>query len=52
MASFRVPLERVIDDSYDIEIGRDLVDNLIQDLHDGLVKGSSRYAIITMVIPC
>ncbi len=47
MASFRVPLERVIDDSYDIEIGRDLVDNLIQDLHDGLVKGSSRYAIIT-----
>jgi 3-dehydroquinate synthase len=47
MASFRVPLERVIDDSYDIEIGRDLLEDLVQDLKDGLVKGRAKYAIIT-----
>ena len=37
MGSFRVNLKKVIDDSYDIEIGYELFDKLIVDLQNGLV---------------
>jgi 3-dehydroquinate synthase len=47
MTVFHVPLKRVIDDSYDIEIGRDLFPALIADLQNGLVPGVSKFAIIT-----
>lgn len=47
MANFHVPLKKVVDDSYDIEIGRDLFQNLIDDLNKGLITGASKFAVIT-----
>lgn len=47
MSSFRVELKKTIDDSYDVEIGRNLVPNLIQDIRNGLVGGIKRFAVIT-----
>jgi len=47
MAQFHVPLKKVVDDSYDIEIGRDLMENLVTDLQSGLTPKATRYALIT-----
>lgn len=47
MAKFHVPLKKVVDDSYDIEIGRNLFETLINDLKQGLMPKASRYALIT-----
>jgi len=44
---FHVPLKKVVDDSYDIEIGRNLMDNLVSDLAKGLTPKATRYALIT-----
>lgn len=43
----RVELKRVVDDSYDIEIGRNLQDTLVRDLKGELGAKINRYAIIT-----
>lgn len=37
MNSFRVDLRKVVDDSYDIEIGRPLFEKLLADIKNGLV---------------
>lgn len=42
-----VSLKRVVDDSYDIEIGYDLCDRLAADLKDGLVGDRKNLALIT-----
>ena len=34
METFRVELKKVVDDSYDIEIGFDLEDQLIKDIQE------------------
>ena len=47
MSKFYVELKKVVDDSYDIEVGLDLFDTLIQDLKGELGKGINRYAIVT-----
>lgn len=47
MSKFYVELKKVIDDSYDIEIGTNLFDTLLNDLKSELGYGISRYAIIT-----
>ncbi len=47
MSKFYVELKKVVDDSYDIEIGKNLFETLIKDLKEELGKGISRYAIIT-----
>ncbi len=47
MPGFHVSLKRIVDDSYDIEIGRDLLDTLINDLKNGLVKNANKIAVIT-----
>ena len=47
VSRFHVELKKVVDDSYDIEIGHNLGDKLIEDLKNGLVKGASKYAVIT-----
>lgn len=44
---FNVPLKKVVDDSYDIEIGRKLMDKLVSDLESGLTPKATRYALIT-----
>lgn len=47
MQTFRVDLKKIIDDSYDIEIGYGLMDTLVKDIRNGLVGTIKRFAIIT-----
>ena len=47
MSSFNVELRRVVDDSYEIEIGYDLTDKLVKDIQNGLVGGVKRFAVVT-----
>ena len=47
MSKFYVELKKVVDDSYDIEVGRNLFDTLVNDLKGELGTGISKYAIIT-----
>ncbi|MBR1393220.1 MAG: 3-dehydroquinate synthase [Ruminococcus sp.] len=44
---FRCELRRVVDDSYDIEIGRALQDRLVDDLKNGLVGSRRKLAVVT-----
>lgn len=45
--TFNVPLKKVVDTSYDIEIGKDLFEKMADDLKNGLIKKVNKYAIIT-----
>ena len=47
MMNFNVSLKRVVDDSYDIEIGYSLCGRLVSDLQAGLVGSRKRLAVIT-----
>jgi len=51
MGKFQVELRRVVDDSYEIEIGFGLADKLVNDLQDGLVRTNqsavSKFAVVT-----
>ena len=47
MGTYNVELKKIVDDSYEIEIGFHLMDKLVEDLKKGLVKKCSKYAIIT-----
>lgn len=47
MSSFRVDLRKVVDDSYDIEIGYNLMDQLIDDIKNGLVGNIKKFAVVT-----
>ena len=44
---FRCTLKRVVDDSYDIEIGRRLQQSLIDDLKNGLTGKARKFAVVT-----
>ena len=47
MSVFNVELKRVVDDSYDIEIGYDLKNKLVSDIEKGLVGIVRKFAVIT-----
>ncbi len=47
MGSFHVELKKVVDDSYDVQIGQGLIPQLITDLKNGLVGTIKKFAIIT-----
>lgn len=47
MNVFRVELKRVVDDSYEIEMGFGLEEKLIEDLKGGLLGGVKNLAVIT-----
>lgn len=47
MGIFNVELKKVVDDSYNIEIGFKLEDTLISDLKNGLVGNIRKFALIT-----
>lgn len=47
MSIFNVDLKKVVDDSYEIEIGYDLTSRLVEDLEGGLVANVRRFAVIT-----
>lgn len=44
---FYCELKKVVDDSYDIEIGHDLSDRFINDLKNGLVGNTKKFAVVT-----
>ena len=47
MPKFEVELKKVVDDSYEIEIGHGLLDLVVADLANGLVGKLHKFAIIT-----
>ena len=47
MSVFNVELKKVVDDSYEIEIGYHLEDKLIEDIEHGLVGNIRKFAVIT-----
>lgn len=47
MSIFNVELKKVVDDSYEIEIGFGLVDKLLSDIQNGLVGNITKFAVIT-----
>ena len=47
MGTFQVELKKVVDDSYEIEVGFALEDKLIADLQDGLVGKIHKFAVVT-----
>lgn len=47
MQNFRVELKKVVDDSYDVQIGRNLIPELVQDMKDGLAGRIRKFAVIT-----
>lgn len=47
MSSFRVQLKKVVDDSYDVQIGQQLIDTLVEDIKNGLAQGKKKFAVIT-----
>lgn len=47
MSTFNVELKKVVDDSYDIEIGFELMEKLVSDLKNGLVGKIKKFAVIT-----
>lgn len=47
MGLFNVELKKVVDDSYDIEIGYELSKRLVEDLEKGLIGKCKRFAVIT-----
>lgn len=47
MQNFRVELKKVVDDSYDVQIGRDLISELVQDMKNGLVGSIKKFAVVT-----
>lgn len=47
MSTFNVELKKVVDDSYDIEVGFELSDMLIKDIKNGLVGNIKKFAVVT-----
>ncbi len=47
MSIFNVELKKVVDDSYEIEVGFKLADKLIEDIAGGLVGKIKKFAIVT-----
>lgn len=47
MSIFNVELKKVVDDSYDIEIGYELMNQVIEDIDTGLVGKMKKFALIT-----
>ncbi len=47
MSVFNVELKRVVDDSYEIEIGYNLANTLVEDIERGLVGKIRKFAVIT-----
>ena len=44
---FFCELKKIVDDSYDIEIGRGLSDTLISDINNGLCGRIMKFAVVT-----
>ena len=47
MSTFNVELKKVVDDSYEIEIGFGLEEKLISDIKNGLVGKINKFVVVT-----
>lgn len=47
MSVFNVELKKIVDDSYEIEVGHELEQKLISDINNGLVGNIRKFAVIT-----
>lgn len=47
MSNFHVELKKVVDDSYDVQIGKNLIPVMIEDIKNGLAAGKKKFAVIT-----
>lgn len=47
MSKFNVELKKVVDDSYEIETGFNLMEKLVWDINNGLVGSIKKFAIVT-----
>lgn len=47
MSIFNVELKKIVDDSYEIEVGHGLEQKLIDDINAGLVGNISKFAVVT-----
>lgn len=47
MNIFKVELKKVVNDSYEIEVGHELEQKLIDDIKDGLVGNIRKFAVVT-----
>lgn len=47
MSTFQVELKKVVDDSYEIEVGYELQEKLIEDIKNGLVGKIRKFAVVT-----
>ena len=47
MSTFNVELKKVVDDSYEIEVGHGLEQKLISDINAGLVGNIKKFAVVT-----
>ena len=47
MSTYNVQLKRVVDDSYEIEIGFGLQDKLISEIKNGLVGNIKKFVVVT-----
>ena len=47
MSNFHVELKKVVDDSYDVQIGSGLTGQLMEDLQNGLAGKVNKFAVIT-----
>ena len=45
MSNFHVALKKVVDDSYDVQIGCGLIDDMIQDIKEGLVGNKKKFSL-------
>ena len=47
MSVFNVELKKIVDDSYEIEVGHELEQKLIDDINAGLVGNIRKFAVVT-----
>lgn len=47
MKNFRVELQKTVDNSYEVQIGQNLISKLITDIKNGLVGNIKKFAVIT-----
>lgn len=50
MAIFNVELKKIVDESYEIEIGFCLEDKLISDIKNGLIGSVTKFAVIAEIV--
>lgn len=47
MTCFNVQLKKIVDDSYEVQIGKQLINTLVEDINNGLAGGKKKFAVIT-----